>query len=89
MYISDNMKSDFILDTMKLPYMLVHQVGSHKVKMSREPEVSVQAFRKHMRFLRERYGQQVVINLLGTGVTGRSQGEAALSHIFQVSKRSS
>ncbi|KAK7067887.1 Synaptojanin-1 [Halocaridina rubra] len=59
-------------------------VGSHKVKMSREPEVSVQAFQKHMKFLRERYGQQVVINLLGTGVTGRSQGEAALSHIFQI-----
>ncbi|XP_066988662.1 synaptojanin-1 isoform X3 [Macrobrachium rosenbergii] len=59
-------------------------VGSHKVKMSREPEVSVQAFQKHMRFLRERYGQQVVINLLGTGVTGRSQGEAALSHVFQI-----
>ncbi|KAK8735010.1 hypothetical protein OTU49_005783, partial [Cherax quadricarinatus] len=59
-------------------------VGSHKVKMSREPEVSVQAFQKHMRFLRERYGQQVVLNLLGTGVTGRSQGEAALSHMFQI-----
>lgn len=59
-------------------------VGSHKVKMSREPEVSVQAFQKHTRFLRERYGRQVVLNLLGTGVTGRSQGEAALSHIFQI-----
>ncbi|KAK3880880.1 hypothetical protein Pcinc_014656 [Petrolisthes cinctipes] len=59
-------------------------VGSHKVKMSREPEVSVQAFQKHMKFMRERYGQQVVLNLLGTGVTGRSQGEAALSHLFQI-----
>ncbi|XP_076055462.1 synaptojanin isoform X2 [Oratosquilla oratoria] len=59
-------------------------VGSHKVKMSREPEVSVQAFQKHARFLREKYGKQVTINLLGTGVTGKSQGEAALSHMFQI-----
>lgn len=55
--------------------------------MSREPEVSVKAFQKHMRFLRERYGRQVVLNLLGTGVTGRSQGEAALSHLFQVRQK--
>ncbi|MCL4123585.1 UNVERIFIED_CONTAM: hypothetical protein GTU68_052599 [Idotea baltica] len=58
-------------------------VGSHKVKMSREPEVSVQAFRNHVRYLREKYGKQVVLNLLGTGVTGKRQGEAALSHLFQ------
>ncbi|CAL4123685.1 unnamed protein product, partial [Meganyctiphanes norvegica] len=58
-------------------------LGSHKIKMSREPAVSQQAFQKHMRFMRERYGQQVVINLLGTGVTGKSQGEAGISHIFQ------
>ena len=54
--------------------------------MSREPEVSVQAFRKHARFLREKYGKQVVLNLLGTGVTGKRQGETALSHLFQVRK---
>ncbi|MPC55919.1 Synaptojanin-1 [Portunus trituberculatus] len=61
-------------------------VGSHKVRMSREPEISVKAFQKHMRFMRERYGRQVVLNLLGTGVTGRSQGEAALSHLFQLQR---
>ena len=53
--------------------------------MSREPEISTEAFLKHVRFMRQKYGKQVVINLLGTGVTGKSQGEAALSHIFQVS----
>ena len=61
------------------------QVGSHKVKMSREPSISSTAFSLHMQFLRQKYGKQVIVNLLGTGVTGKSQGEAALSHLFQVS----
>ncbi|XP_018020970.1 synaptojanin-1 isoform X2 [Hyalella azteca] len=59
-------------------------VGSHKVKMSREPTISGKAFSEHMRFLRHKYGGLAVINVLGTGVTGKSQGEAALSHLFQL-----
>lgn len=59
------------------------QVGSHKVKMSRGPESSVSAFDKHFMYIKERYGHQAIINLLGTSLIGSKEGEAMLSQLFQ------
>ncbi|XP_031638466.1 synaptojanin-1 [Contarinia nasturtii] len=59
------------------------QVGSHKVKMSRGYEASVKAFDLHMQMMKQRYGQQVIINLLGTSLIGSKEGEAMLSNEFQ------
>lgn len=59
------------------------QVGSHKVKMSRGSESSVSAFNKHFMYVKERYGHQAVINLLGTSLIGSKEGEAMLSQLFQ------
>ncbi|KAG8310932.1 synaptojanin-1 [Homalodisca vitripennis] len=59
------------------------QVGSHKVKMSRGPESSVSAFDKHLMYIKERYGHQAIVNLLGTSLIGSKEGEAMLSQLFQ------
>lgn len=59
------------------------QVGSHKVKMSRGFETSVTAFDLHMMMMKQRYGQQVIVNLLGTSLIGSKEGEAMLSNEFQ------
>lgn len=59
------------------------QVGSHKVKMSRGYEASVSAFNAHMQMMKQRYGQQVIVNLLGTSLIGSKEGEAMLSNEFQ------
>lgn len=59
------------------------QVGSHKVKMSRGYESSVAAFDFHMQMMKQRYGQQVIVNLLGTSLIGSKEGEAMLSNEFQ------
>lgn len=59
------------------------QVGSHKVKMSRGYEASVKAFDLHMQMMKQRYGQQVIVNLLGTSLIGSKEGEAMLSNEFQ------
>lgn len=59
------------------------QVGSHKVKMSRGYEASVYAFDLHMKMMKQRYGQQVIVNLLGTSMIGSKEGEAMLSNEFQ------
>lgn len=59
------------------------QVGSHKVKMSRGFEASVSAFDLHMTMMKQRYGQQVIVNLLGTSLIGSKEGEAMLSNEFQ------
>lgn len=59
------------------------QVGSHKVKMSRGYESSVAAFDLHMQMMKQRYGQQVIVNLLGTSLIGSKEGEAMLSNEFQ------
>lgn len=59
------------------------QVGSHKVKLSRGPEASFSAFDRHMRMIKERYGKQVIVNLLGTSLIGSKEGEAVLSQEFQ------
>lgn len=59
------------------------QVGSHKVKMSRGFESSISAFDLHMSMMKQRYGQQVIVNLLGTSLIGSKEGEAMLSNEFQ------
>lgn len=59
------------------------QVGSHKVKMSRGPESSESAFDKHLMYIKERYGHQAIVNLLGTSLIGSKEGEAMLSQLFQ------
>lgn len=59
------------------------QVGSHKVKMSRGPESSESSFDKHLMYIKERYGHQAIVNLLGTSLIGSKEGEAMLSQLFQ------
>ena len=56
------------------------QVGSHKVKMSRGYEASAPAYERHFNLLKQRYGDQVAINLLGI-----KEGEHMLSQHYQVS----
>ncbi|KAK3104004.1 hypothetical protein FSP39_023595 [Pinctada imbricata] len=53
------------------------QVGSHKVKMSRGHEASAPAFERHLAMLKELYGDQVLVNLLG-----RKEGEHMLSQAY-------
>lgn len=65
------------------------QVGSHKVKMSRGPETSAPAFDKHLTLIKERYGHQAIINLLGTSLIGSKEGEAMLSQLFQMHHKKS
>jgi hypothetical protein len=60
------------------------QVGSHKIKMSRGPELSNTAFELHMKYLKENYGHQAIVNLLGSSLVGSKEGEATLSTAFQV-----
>ncbi|KAJ1520146.1 hypothetical protein ONE63_004363 [Megalurothrips usitatus] len=59
------------------------QVGSHKVKMSRGYEVSAPVFDRHISLIKERYGHQAIVNLLGTSLIGSKEGEATLSQLFQ------
>ncbi|XP_022914943.1 synaptojanin-1 [Onthophagus taurus] len=59
------------------------QVGSHKVKLSRGYEASKSAFDRHLTLIKERYGKQAIINLLGTSLIGSKEGEATLSQEFQ------
>ncbi|XP_013782623.1 synaptojanin-1-like [Limulus polyphemus] len=54
------------------------QVGSHRVKMSRGSEASAPAFDRHFSVIKQRYGDQVIINLLGS-----KEGEAMLSQMYQ------
>ncbi|XP_012252471.2 synaptojanin-1 [Athalia rosae] len=58
------------------------QVGSHKVKISRGFEASAPAFDRHLSMIKQRYGQQVIVNLLGSSLIGSKEGEAMLSHLF-------
>ncbi|XP_053385173.1 synaptojanin-1-like [Mercenaria mercenaria] len=53
------------------------QVGSHKVKMSRGYETSAPAFERHLGAIKQQYGEQVIVNLLG-----RKEGEHMLSQAF-------
>lgn len=59
------------------------QVGSHKVKISRGFEASAPAFDRHLSMIKQRYGQQVIVNLLGSSLIGSKEGEAMLSNLFQ------
>jgi len=59
-------------------------VGSHKVRLSRGPEASCSALSKHLSILKDRYGKQVIVNLLGTSLVGSKEGEATLSSLFHV-----
>lgn len=52
--------------------------------MSRGYEAAKPAFNRHMTTIRERYGKQVVVNLLGTNPIGSKESEVLLSQEFQV-----
>ncbi|XP_072471176.1 synaptojanin-1 isoform X6 [Notamacropus eugenii] len=54
------------------------QVGSHRVRMSRGFETNAPAFDRHFRTLKSLYGNQIIVNLLGT-----KEGEDMLSKTFQ------
>jgi len=58
-------------------------VGSHKIRMSRGPELSAPAFENHLNQTKERYGNQVFVNLLASSLVGSKEGEATLSTAFQ------
>lgn len=58
-------------------------VGSHKIKMSRGPELSQTAFDLHLKYLKSNYGHQAIVNLLGSSLVGSKEGEATLSTAFQ------
>ncbi|ELW62045.1 Synaptojanin-1 [Tupaia chinensis] len=55
------------------------QVGSHRVRMSRGFEANAPAFDRHFRTLKNLYGKQIVVNLLGS-----KEGEHMLSKAFQM-----
>ena len=55
------------------------QVGSHKVHMSRGYEMAAPAFDRHFRTIKQQYGDQVIVNLLG-----QREGEKMLSQAFMV-----
>lgn len=54
------------------------------MRLSRGYEASKSAFDRHMRKIKEQYGKQVIVNLLGTSLIGSKEGEANLSQEFQV-----
>ncbi|XP_055289054.1 synaptojanin-2 isoform X2 [Moschus berezovskii] len=54
------------------------QVGSHHLRLSRGLEASAPAFDRHMVLLKEHYGKQVVVNLLGS-----RGGEEVLNRAFK------
>lgn len=64
-------------------------VGSHKIKMSRGPELSAPAFESHLEQTRRRYGHQILVNLLGSSLVGSKEGEATLSTAFQTHHKAS
>jgi hypothetical protein len=66
------------------PCFFVFKVGSHKVKMSHGFESSAPSFDRHMKIIKERYGNQAIVNLLGSSLIGSKEGEAILSQLFQV-----
>ncbi|KAM6185433.1 synaptojanin-2 [Rhynchocyon petersi] len=54
------------------------QVGSHHLRLNRGLEASAPAFDRHMVLLKEQYGKQVVVNLLGS-----RGGEEVLNRAFK------
>ena len=53
--------------------------------MGRGPELSAAAFDMHLNSLKQNYGNQAIVNLLGSSLVGSKEGEATLSTAFQVS----
>jgi GMP synthase-like glutamine amidotransferase len=51
--------------------------------MSRGPELSSAAFDLHLKELKSCYGNQAIVNLLGSSLVGSKEGEATLSTAFQ------
>ena len=64
-------------------------VGSHKVKMSRGPDLTQAAFDKHFGQLCRDYSGVMILNLLGVNMVGSKEGEANLSTAYQEQQRSS
>jgi len=56
------------------------------VRLSRGPESSCSALSQHLRLLKQRYGRQLIVNLLGSSLVGSKEGEAMLSSLFHVKK---
>ncbi|NXV91541.1 SYNJ2 protein, partial [Calonectris borealis] len=54
------------------------QVGSHHVRLNRGLEANAPAFDRHMMLLKEQYGKQVIVNLLGS-----RGGEEVLNRAFK------
>uniref|UniRef100_K7G8L8 Synaptojanin-2 n=1 Tax=Pelodiscus sinensis TaxID=13735 RepID=K7G8L8_PELSI len=54
------------------------QVGSHHLRLNRGLEANAPAFDKHMMLLKEQYGRQVIVNLLGS-----RGGEEVLNRAFK------
>ncbi|XP_065487040.1 synaptojanin-2 isoform X1 [Caloenas nicobarica] len=54
------------------------QVGSHHLRLNRGLEANAPAFDRHMMLLKEQYGKQVIINLLGS-----RGGEEVLNRAFK------
>ena len=59
-------------------------MGSHKVRLSRGSEVSQPAYDRHMASIRHRYGNQVLINLVGN-----KEGEALIGKMYKAHHKSS
>ncbi|PNF23669.1 hypothetical protein B7P43_G02500 [Cryptotermes secundus] len=57
--------------------------------MSRGFESSASAFDRHLKIIKERYGNQVIVNLLGSSLIGSKEGEAILSQLFQAHHKAS
>uniref|UniRef100_A0ABD2WZA8 phosphoinositide 5-phosphatase n=2 Tax=Trichogramma kaykai TaxID=54128 RepID=A0ABD2WZA8_9HYME len=88
----DNEVSSFIQTRGSVPLFWEQpgvQVGSHKIKISRGFEASSPAFNRHFNLVKKRYGQQVIVNLLGTSLIGSKEGEALLSQLYQSHQASS
>jgi len=64
-------------------------VGSHKIKLSRGQDLATPAFERHFSLLTKHYGSLAIINLLGAGLVGSKEGEAALSTAFQAQQSKS
>ena len=64
-------------------------VGSHKVKMSRGPDLTQAAFDRHFDGLSRDYSGVIILNLLGVNLVGSKEGEANLSNAYQEQQRSS
>uniref|UniRef100_A0A8C0B0V5 Synaptojanin-2 n=1 Tax=Buteo japonicus TaxID=224669 RepID=A0A8C0B0V5_9AVES len=54
------------------------QVGSHRLRLNRGLEANAPAFDRHMMLLKEQYGKQVIVNLLGS-----RGGEEVLNRAFK------